>query len=341
MGIVGRFVRTWIVGRLLKRNPIVLVLLWLVNRVRRGLRTAREVPLSTLRARGRVGANFLERRGLVDDRAPPPNGEIDDLDAFARSSGGPSDEDDGFDPASVDERVRDFSERTAAYRLAYRVRWGRGFRLGARLAARVTSRIEQLNLPGRSVGWRRLHSRFVAVDLPDDPRDDVRGWVRTDDDGDCVFLALYGSHTHDTDGHGSAERFVNIAVPLPGCTLSTVLRPRNVGPSEMDSAERSRLGRVIRPVSRFTARLDRFASGPVSRDGAESESVGDGIEWTTAGGGHPGLYLRLPGTAYRLPIGQRFLVAPAGPDDSAKLRAVHEMRVVGVRFLRIDYRMER
>ncbi|WP_418281478.1 hypothetical protein [Halorubrum sp. DTA98] len=332
MGTVRKFVRTWIVGRMLLRNPVAFVAIWLVNRLRRGHRTASEVPLSTLRARGRVGADFLDRRGLVDENAPQPTGEIDDLDAFARSNAEPSDRGsdgsdgsdgagDGFDPAAVDDRVREFCEHTAAYRLVYRVRWGRGFRLGARLASRLTSRIEQLNLPGTDVGWRRLHSRFVAVDLPDDTRDGVRGWVRTADCGDCVFLALYGTYEHDPDEVDRGERFVNVAVPLPGCTLSTVLRPRNVA-----RPDRGPFGRLAK----------RFGRGVGSED-----VTGGGIEWTTAGGGHPGLYLRFPWVAFRLPVSQRFRVLPAGPDDSGQLHATHEMWLFGIRFLRIDYRMER
>lgn len=324
MGVIRRFFRTWVVGKLLKRNPVVFALATAVGLLRRGRRLAREVPLSTLRSRGRVGADFFERRGLVDDSpgTPAPAGELVDLDAFARPQSEPATDAaaDGFDPDDVDDEVHHFCEHTADYDFTYRVRWGRGFRLGARLVAPLTSRIEQLNLPGKGTGWRRLRSRFVALALPDDPRDDVRGWVRTDEDGACVFLATYGTHVAGADdpddtGDGPAgERLVNVAVPLPFCTLSTVLRARN---------------------------FEKGDAGLLGRGG-----VPGGLEWTTAGPGHPGLYLRFPLLPVRLPVSQRFRVWPA-PADAADaagntddlLRATHEMWLFGLKFLKVEYRM--
>lgn len=285
MGRLSRFVRTWVVGRLLKRNPLFAVLLWLLAWLRRSYRAAKDVPLSPVRARLRVGSDFLHRRGLVARDDPTPAGELDDLAAFDRAS---------FAAAEVDPTVRDFFEHTGGYAFRYRVRWGRGFRLGARLAARVTSRIEQLNLPGTATDWRSLKSEFVPVSVPGDPRSRVRGWVRTDGTGTAVFVALYG--THERDG----ERFVNVAVPLPGCNLSTVLRPR------------------------------RYAD--------------DGVEWTTDGGGDPGLFLVTPLGPFRLPLSQRFRVwrpDAGGATGTAALHASHEMWVLGVQFLAVEYRISR
>lgn len=302
MGIIAGFLRKWVLGRLLKRNPLVFVLLWVVNRLRRSHRTAREIPLSSLRARGRVGADFLDRNGFAD-AAASPEGQLEDLDALAADADGARD--DAFDPDAVDRGVRRFYEHTAVHTFVYRVRWGRGFRLGARIASRITRRIEQLALPGTRTDWRRLHSRFVPVDLPEDPRDDVRGWVRTDEDGTCVFLALYGTHAAD-DGDGApGERYVNIAVPLPGCTLSTVLRARNLDGGGMLRRERP--------------------------DG--------GIELTTAGGGDTGLYLRLPALAVRLPVSQRFRVWSTSSNEGGELRASHEMWLFGLQFLTVEYRI--
>lgn len=294
MGRVSRFVRVWVVGRLLKRNPLIAVLLTVVGLLRRARRGTRGIPLSPVRAGAFVGGDFLARAGYVEPDEPTPAGELDNLGAFDRPS---------FDPDAVAPAVREFYERTGDYRMTYRVRWGRGFRLGARLAGRLTSRIEQLNLPGGGSGWRPLRGRFVAVDVPDDPREAVRGWVRENVAGEAVFVALYGAH--ETDG----ERFVNIAVPLPGGNLSTVLRPRNVGED------------------------------------------GDAIEWTTEGGGDPGLFVVTRVGAFRLPVGQRFVVRRAtdaengaggeGPSADASMTATHEMWVLGATFLRIDYRTER
>ncbi|MGZ0747847.1 hypothetical protein [Haloparvum sp. AD34] len=296
MGRLRAWIRTLGAGRLRKRALAWAAVAWLAGLVRRSRAAARDVPLSPVRAGRYVGADFLERRGLVDREAPTPNGELDDLDEFGS---------DTFDPEAVQPSVRRFYEETAAYAMDYRVTWSFGFRIGAALAGRLTSRIEQLNLPNWGSGWRPLDSRFVAVDVPGDPRKEVRGWVRTttergdaagagdgpdDADREAVFVALYGAYEADE------ERLVNIAVPLPGGNLSTVLRARNVD---------------------------------------------DGIEWTTDGGGDPGLYLVTPLGPFRLPMSQRFVVWNSSSAAKPDLRARHEMAVFGLRFLTVEYRMER
>jgi hypothetical protein len=254
---------------------------------------ARGVPLSPLRAGRRVGADWGERRGVVTgDR---PAGEMDDLAAYEHA---------GFDPGAVHPVVRWFYERTADHDLVADVTWHRGFRVGAHLASRLTSCIGQLNLPGpRGDGLLRLDSRFAGVDAGADPRDGARLWTRTRaDSDDAVFVAAYASHVHD------GERFVNIAAPLPGANMSTVLRVRNVG-------------------------------------GADG---GTGVKLTTTGDGHPGLYLGTRLGALALPLDQRFRVWPADAVDApdapgdptggdAVAVATHEMRVVGRQFLAIRY----
>lgn len=190
---------------------------------------ARGIPFSPITASGRVGAEFVERRGLADPDVPEPAGEMDDMAAFARP---------GFDPERVHPVVRDFYEQTAAYRMASRARWHRPFRAGAALAAPVTSSLRQLNLPGPGGGrgWRWLDSRFVALDPEQDPRDGARAWIRTAGDGEAVFVALYGSHADD------GERFVNIAAPLPGGNLSTALRVEHLGAGDATGVELTTFG---------------------------------------------------------------------------------------------------
>ncbi|WP_458187637.1 hypothetical protein [Haladaptatus sp. NG-WS-4] len=178
-----------------------------VRRVLRAFARTRKVPLSPLFARGRVGADYLRRHDVRTGELL--SGEMDDMAEYARRD---------FDPETIHPAVRRFYERTVEYDLAYRVRWHPGFRLGAGLASRLTGRIEQLNLPGpRASGAGILTSRIVAVDGGDDPRDGARAWVRTDDSGTAVFVAIYASHVSD------GTRYVNIAAPLPWSNLSTVL----------------------------------------------------------------------------------------------------------------------
>jgi hypothetical protein len=138
---------------------------------------------------------------------------MDDLATYARP---------GFDPDRVDPAVRALYERTADFEMTLAADWHRSFRTGAALAARGTSRLQQLNLPAPGGGPRTVVSSLSRLDHPD-PRDDPRLWVRTDTTtGEAVFVAVYASHVRD------GERLVNIAVPLPGCNLSTVLRMQHL-----------------------------------------------------------------------------------------------------------------
>jgi hypothetical protein len=175
---------------------------------------ARDVPFSPLSADGHVGADYAERRGIAGDELA---GEVDDMAGFARTD---------FDPESLHPEIRRFYERTTDYEMVTSVRWHRGFRLGAAIAAPVTSRIEQLNLPGPGGADFELASRIVSLPPAADPREGARLWIRTRSDrrgrptdAAAVFVAAYARHERD------GETYTNIAVPLPGGNLSTVLRP--------------------------------------------------------------------------------------------------------------------
>ncbi|WP_313691987.1 hypothetical protein [Halorarum halobium] len=264
-----------------------------VDRVRTGTAGAddRRVPLSPLTARRRVGRDWPERAEITTGREPL--GEMDDLAAYARP---------GFDPDRVAPLVRAFYERTAEFDVAYDVRWHAPFRLGAALASPVTAALGQLNLPGRSAEGRRLHSRFAEVRPDVDPREGARAWVRTDDGGTAVFVAVYASHVRD------GERFVNIAVPLPRSNLSTVLR------------------------------IDHLDGGTAGENGSES-ARGTGVRLHTEGPGDPGLYLRTPLGSVELPMDQTFTVRVAPEGEDADLLATHEMWLLGRQFLTVWYRL--
>lgn len=267
---------------------------------------AEDVPLSPVTASWFVGPNFVERAGLTTGEQPP--GELDDIATLAG---------DRFDPELLGSEIQRFYERTAEYDMRFRARWHVPYRIGAALASQFTSRIEQLNLPGPGEeSWHRLESRFLDVDEPgggsrgppdvtedrEEPsvREDVRAWVRTDPEtGEAVFVALYATHHRDEEG------FVNIAVPLPGSAVDTVLRPENL---------------------------------------EESAGARTGIRLTTRSAGDPGLYLRTPLGAFELPGGQEFRVwredRETGTDDG-ELRASHEMWLLGRQFLTVEYEILR
>jgi hypothetical protein len=175
---------------------------------------AREVPFSPLSADGHVGADYADSRGIAGDELA---GEVDDMVVFDRP---------GFDADALHPDIRRFYEQTTDYEMVCSVRWHRGFRLGAALAAPVTSHIEQLNLPGPGGDSFELESRIVMLPRKADPREGARLWIRTRPDrrgrytdDAAVFVAAYARHERD------GETYTNIAVPLPGGNLSTVLRP--------------------------------------------------------------------------------------------------------------------
>ncbi|MFB6117396.1 hypothetical protein [Halosegnis sp.] len=177
--------------------------------------SARGVPLSPLHGDARIGPEWPDRHNL---RGAAVDGEMESLDAYARP---------GFDPNGVDPVVRALYEQTADFEMTLDATWHRPFRLGARLAARVTARIEQLALPAPGDTPKEVESDLAALAghaAAADPRDGPRLWVRTDRaSGSGVFVAVYGSHLRD------GERLVNVAVPLPGCSLATVLRVEHAG----------------------------------------------------------------------------------------------------------------
>ncbi|WP_435196958.1 hypothetical protein [Natronomonas sp. EA1] len=244
---------------------------------------AREVPLSPVLGDGYIGPDWVDRRGIGRE---PRVGEMDDMAAYASAA---------FDPEAVDGEVRRFYERTTGYRMRFRTTWHRPFRTGARLAARATSRLEQLNLPVDGE-LRALESDIVAVDPAVDPRDGARAWTRIDEEtGEAVFVALYASHVHD------GERYTNIAVPLPGSNLSTVLRPENMGSG---------------------LRLTTFAPGH------------PGLYLVTAEG-----EFALPmDQRFRVwPAGE----SPVEPPGDGVLAATHEMWLGPAQFLTVTYGIER
>ena len=214
-----------------------------------------------------------------------------------------------FDPDRLHPEVRRFYERTAAYEMRYRANWHRPFRTGAAVASRLTSRIEQLNLPGPGdESWHRLESRFLDIEEPgsvaidDDPAEPAREDVRAWVRTDPETDEAVFVALYATH-HRDGDGFANISVPVPGGGVDTVLRPENL---------------VI--------------AGDDDRTG---------IRLTTEISGDPGLFLRTPAGPFAVPGGQRFDVWPAENGDEPRLRATHEMWLLGRPFLTVEYEIER
>ncbi len=167
-------------------------------------------PLSRVRGRAHVGPRFFD-----DQQVGAPRGLVDDLTALGHA---------GLDAAAVAPAIRDFYQRTAEHALIVRPTWRPGFRVGARLWQRVGRRLGQLELPAAAErGDEGITSRIVGLDPARDGRRDPRAWIRQYGDGRAMYVAAYATHAH-------AERaYMNIAFPLPGGSMTSVLRMDHLG----------------------------------------------------------------------------------------------------------------
>jgi len=172
----------------------------------RDVRVREAPPLSRLRGAWPVGATFFARREL-ERPEQPAQGLVDavaDLDV---------------DATTLAPAIREFYEETGAHELIVRPHWRPGFRAGSRLWARIARRMGQLQLPvAAESGKEGIGSRIVALDGEADGRRGPRAWIRTYPDGRALYVAAYATHRDTAHAH------MNIAFPLPGGHMSSVLR---------------------------------------------------------------------------------------------------------------------
>ncbi|MBZ0231694.1 MAG: hypothetical protein K8M05_05040, partial [Deltaproteobacteria bacterium] len=67
-----------------------------------------------------------------------------------------------------------------------------------------------------------ITSRIVAIEPTEDGRPSPRAWIRTFADGRAMYVAAYATHVT------AATAYMNIAFPLPGGHLASILRLDNV-----------------------------------------------------------------------------------------------------------------
>ncbi len=162
-------------------------------------------PLSRVRGRAHVGPRFFD-----DQQVGAPRGLVDDLAALGHA---------GLDAAAVAPAIRAFYERTADHELVVRPTWRRGFRVGAQLWQRIGRRLGQLDLPTDAErGDEGITSRIVGLAAARDGRRDPRAWIRQYADGRAMYVAAYATHAH------AGRAYMNIAFPLPGGSMTSVLR---------------------------------------------------------------------------------------------------------------------
>ncbi|MBV9959296.1 MAG: hypothetical protein JO360_12800 [Acidobacteria bacterium] len=204
--MVGRFIewffRTWV--RLFGR------------RVRRGEMPWLDGPLGSSE---KIGADYYQKligKASVTARVNEPGaGLMRDFQRLKSAS---------FDPQQVDQRVRDFYERTTDYRLDVWSQWSTLFRPFAwLLVSNVSRRIQQLNLPISPLETSRGMSSDV-IQLADEETGEIlyTCWLRKVlATGDVVYAGFYSTcQPPNYDGE-----CVKVSFPLPQGNATVVLKP--------------------------------------------------------------------------------------------------------------------
>ena len=256
------------------------------------------IPFSRLPVRRHAGPDYFARVGALSNTRAQPRGLVDQFSIFRRAD---------FDPEQVDPAVKSFYEETFRYRLIVRPYWQPGFRVAGRIAHLLGTWVGQLTLPIAAEKLETgVESCLSCIDDASDGRTGVRGWTRTyGGTSKAMYVAAYATHSR------SANTYMNIAFPLPGGNLSSILH-----------------------VATITSSGDR----------------GGGIVLSTLNhahiGGDQGVYYANRIIPIRLPINEVITVwsirrksneAVDAQDSLPALQARHEMWIFGINFLKLDY----
>lgn len=166
-------------------------------------------PMSRLRGSATIGEAFLHSRNLVDSKKY--NGLVDKMNGFHSEA---------FDTAKIPLSIIRFYENTTAYKLQSHIKWTRWFRPFAFCYEKISKRVEQIHL-GMGGKWEMMHGSIIGVIDEKDGRENVRAWLRKNEAGKSIFLALYSMHTYKNDA------YMNIALPLPYSNMTGILKLRN------------------------------------------------------------------------------------------------------------------
>jgi YndJ-like protein len=257
------------------------------------------LPFSRLSSRGYVGPNYFEQHNAVSNSKMNPRGLVDDLDTYARAD---------FDPRTIHADVRDFYEQTDQYGLLVRPRWRLGFRLGGRIARGLGTLVGQMRLPiAAEHSEDRIETRILPIKDCVDGREGVRAWVRTyEGTAKAMYVAAYATH------RARGNTYMNIAFPYPCGNISSILHMSALG--EEKGASR---GVILSTLPGVYA------------------------------GGDQGVYFANRLLPVRLPINETITVWAADKRDApfnvpvtrahALVLARHEMWLLGIKFLELDY----
>jgi hypothetical protein len=171
-------------------------------------------PTNDIEARGDDWLDVLDDAGRVRG-ANADDGLLESLSALD----GPD-----FSSADVDDRVRDFYEHTASWRMEVWSGWNALFAPGGELIARMWGRrVEQLALPVQPLSVSR--GMASSVRIVDDESGDRAGaaWLRTlRSDGSKVYSGFY----RVSGLPGIGQPHVHVSFPLESGSVQVFLTPR-------------------------------------------------------------------------------------------------------------------
>lgn len=168
------------------------------------------IPFSKLPSKRFAGPHYFERVAAVDEVKSQPCGLVDSFSIYDRED---------FKVDRIEPSIRSFYEETYRYVLTVTPNWKSGFRLGGSFVHWLGVQVGQLSLPiATETPESRVDTRLVPIKDASDGRVDVRGWIRTYTGGNtAMYVAAYSTHT------SRAVTYMNIAFPLPGGNLTSVL----------------------------------------------------------------------------------------------------------------------
>lgn len=128
-----------------------------------------------------------------------------------------------FEAADLRPAVRDFYQRTAAWRMEVWTQWTAAFQPGGELISRLFGRrVQQLALPIRPLDVAHgVDSRVVVIAGPDGTQQ-AAGWIRSlRSTGEVFYSGCYSTRTLP----GSRQPSVHVAFPLEEGNIQVFLRP--------------------------------------------------------------------------------------------------------------------
>ncbi|MBE5105191.1 YndJ family protein [Bacillus thuringiensis] len=166
-------------------------------------------PMSQLRGNATVGEAFLHNRNLIDSKKY--KGLVDKMNDFHSEV---------FDATKIPLSIICFYENIKEYELQSYIKWTRWFRPLAFCYEKISKRVGQIHL-GMGGKYETMHGSIVGVIDGLDGRKNVRAWLRKNEAGESIFVALYSKHTYEN------ETYMNIALPLPYSNMTGILKLYN------------------------------------------------------------------------------------------------------------------